>query len=97
MVTEKASSAQLIPDVVAGTVDAVLAYATDARNESNRIESIEVESKTAMAIQPFTVARSSRNKQLARRLFAAIAESQSSFEAAGFRWRLGTGAGASDE
>lgn len=88
IVAQKVSSAQLIPDVVDGTVDAVLAYATDTRAASDRIDAIEIDSETAVAVQPFSVARSSKNKQLAARLFKTIAESQKSFESAGFRWRL---------
>ncbi len=90
IVAQKVSSAQLIPDVAAGAVDAVLAYATDTRAAADRVDAIEIESQAAIAIQPFSVARTSRNKLLASRLFKAIAESQSSFEAAGFHWRLNT-------
>ncbi len=88
VVAEKPSSAMLVPDVVTGSVDATLAYATDAKREAARIDTIRIDSETAVAIQPFSVAKSTPYKQLSRRLFETVAASKSSFEEAGFHWRL---------
>ncbi len=88
IVAEKVSSAQLVPDVATGSVDAVVAYATDAQAAADRVDTIAIDAETAVAIQPFSIARSSHNKLLAKRLFETLARSRESFERAGFHWRL---------
>lgn len=88
IVTEKTSSALLVPDVIAGNVDAVVAYRTDTLAAADRIDTITIQSELARAVQPFSIARSTKNRQLARRLFDTLAKSKDSFEAAGFHWRL---------
>ena len=85
---EKPTSAMLVPDVITGAVDATLAYATDTKAERDKVESIRIDTPYAKAIQPFSIARSSDSKHLARRLFQSIAESRAQLEAAGFHWRL---------
>ena len=86
--TQTATSALLVPTVTTGSVDATLAYATDTLAEAERLEVIRIESPAALAIQPFAIARSSEQKQLARRLYETIAASRQTFETAGFHWRL---------
>lgn len=93
VVAQKPSSAMLVPDVVTGSVDATLAYATDAKKESSRTETIAIDSASAVAIQPFGVAKSTPYKQLSKRLFETVAASKTSFEDAGFNWRLEEPAG----
>ena len=85
---QKASSAMLIPDVITGVADAVLCYATDTQAERDQIDVVTIDSPSAMAIQPFSIARSSDHKYLSRRLYQEIANSRVAFEAAGFHWRL---------
>jgi molybdenum ABC transporter molybdate-binding protein len=91
VVTQTASSAMLIPTVTTGSVDATLAYATDTKAESDKVDTIRINSDAAKAIQPFALARSSKHKQLGGRLFDAIAASGEAFETAGFHFRLNTG------
>jgi hypothetical protein len=74
--------------VTTGSVDATLAYATDTLAEAEKLQVIRVDSPAALAIQPFAIARSSDQKQLARRLYQTIAASRQTFETAGFHWRL---------
>ena len=69
-------------------MDATLAYATDTLVEADRIDVIRIECDAAKAIQPFGIARSSRCKQISRRLYQAIAASRSTFEQASFHWRI---------
>ena len=69
---------------------AVLAYLTDTIAESDKVDAVRISSKAAKAIQPFSIARSSRQKHLARRLKQHIVRSREDFEAAGFHWRLDT-------
>ncbi len=88
VVTQTASSAMLLPTVATGSVDATLAYATDTKAESDKVDAIPIESPAALAIQPFAIARSSQHKYLGRRLYDAIARSRNEFELAGFHFRL---------
>jgi molybdate transport system substrate-binding protein len=91
VVVTKSSSAHLVPDVVTGHVDAVIAYVTDTLTNRNDIDVIPINLPESVAIQPLTIAHTSEHKYLARRLFQRIAESKEAFEAAGFRYRgLGT-------
>jgi hypothetical protein len=50
---------------------------------------VRIESPLNKAVQPFSIARSSEFKHLARRLFKRIAESPEAFEDVGFHFRLG--------
>jgi hypothetical protein len=68
--------------------DATLAYKTDCKAEKDRIRIIPIDSPAAKAVQPYSIAKSSQKKQLARRLYEAIARSRDKFESAGFNWRL---------
>jgi len=88
VVTETPSSAMLVPTVATGSVDATIAFKTDTLAERDKLEVIPINSAAAKAIQPFSIARSSDHKQLARRFYEAIAASRDKFESAGFHWRL---------
>ena len=88
LVNQTTSSAFLIPQVTTGAADVVLAYRTDTRAEGARLGVIDIDSQLAKAIQPFSVARSSEQKYLGRRLFAKLAQSRDKFESKGFNWRL---------
>lgn len=88
VVVEKPSSALLVPDVVTGHVDAAIAYITDVQVNSDRVDIIRMNSPLNLAIQPFSIARTSEHKYLVRRLYQQIADSPEAFESAGFRFRL---------
>ncbi len=90
VVTETATSAMLIPTVTTKSADATFAYLTDTLSAKgkDKIEVIRIESDAAKAIQPLSIARSSKNKNLARRLHQAISQARDKFELAGFHWRL---------
>ncbi|MEQ9408280.1 MAG: molybdate ABC transporter substrate-binding protein [Fuerstiella sp.] len=89
VVVEKISSALLVPDVVAGHVDAAIVYITDVLPNKSDIDVVPLNTGTNVAVQPFSIARTSDHKYLGRRLFQRIAESPEAFESAGFRFRLG--------
>jgi molybdenum ABC transporter molybdate-binding protein len=89
VVVEKPSSALLIPDVVAGHADATIAYITDALPNSDDIDIVRIKTIQNIAIQPFSIAKTSDHKYLVRRLYRRIAESEKAFEKAGFNFRLG--------
>ncbi|APZ92637.1 Putative binding protein precursor [Fuerstiella marisgermanici] len=88
VVVEKMSSALLVPDVVAGHVDAALVYITDALPNTDDVDIVHLKSQQNLAVQPFSIARTSDHKYLVRRLFQRLADSADSFEAAGFHFRL---------
>ena len=89
VVVEKISSALLVPDVIAGHVDAALVYITDVLPNADDIDVVRIKTNQNLAVQPFSIARTSDHKYLARRLFRRMAESADAFESAGFHFRLG--------
>lgn len=92
-VVEKSSSALLVPDVMTGHVDAAVAYITDVLANQNAVDIVRIESPLNVAIQPFSIAKTSDHKYLLRRLFNRIAKSPEAFESVGFHFRLNQGAG----
>jgi molybdate transport system substrate-binding protein len=88
VVVEKPSSALLVPDVVTGHVDVSLAYITDVLANREQVDIIRIASPLNLAIQPFSIARTSDHKFLVRRLYKQIAASPEAFESAGFHFRL---------
>ncbi len=88
VVAQKETSAALVPSVITKSADATLAYETDTKAESDKVDVILLQSELSKAIQPFSIARSSKQKNLSRRLFQAISHSRDAFESAGFNWRF---------
>jgi molybdenum ABC transporter molybdate-binding protein len=88
VVMQTASSSMLIPTVSTKSVDATIAYITDTKAESDKVDSIHIDSPFAKAVQPFSIARSSDWKYLGRRLFQDVAAAEQRFEEAGFKFRL---------
>jgi molybdenum ABC transporter molybdate-binding protein len=82
----------LVNELLIGSLDAVIAYVSNAAEASDRLEAIAVNVPCAVAVQPLAVGRDSDFKHLARRLADALrsAESRRRFEAYGFRWKDGT-------
>jgi hypothetical protein len=79
----------LLPSVITGSSDAVVAYYADARNNLDKLDIVMIDSPLARAIQPFSVSLQSDFKHLGYRLFDTLSRSRDKFEAAGFRWKLG--------
>lgn len=88
VVQQTTSSAYLVPNVTTGAADVALAYRTDTLGEKDKLDVIGIESPLAKAVQPYCIARSSKQKHLGRRLLEEIARSRADFEAAGFNWQL---------
>lgn len=88
-VVEKPSSAMIVPDAVAGHVDAAVAYITDVLANRDSVDIVRIDSPLNKAIQPFSIAKTSDHKYLTRRLFQKIASSPDAFKDAGFHFRLG--------
>lgn len=79
----------LVNQLLAGSLDAVVAYVSNATGHADELEAMKIDIPCAMAVQPMAVAKASPRRQLAARLMAALqsAESRDRFEAWGFRWR----------
>lgn len=93
VVVEKASSAMLVPDAATGNADVTVAYISDARPNADKVDFFPIKSKHNLAIQPVTIAKTSPNKNLARRLLKQIVDSPDAFQNAGFHYRLEPPAG----
>lgn len=88
VVSQTTTSALLVPGVIEKHVDVAFAYRTDTLAEADKLEVIPIPSDAAHAVQPFSIARASDHKYLARRFYRAISQGRESFESAGFHWRL---------
>jgi len=79
----------LVNQLKTGSLDAVIAYISNAAASGDKLEAIKIDIPCALATQPFAVGRESANKQLAGRLLVAIesAESRERFEENGFYWK----------
>lgn len=86
VVMQTASSSMLIPTVTTKSVDVTIAYITDTKAESDKVDAVTIDLPFAVAIQPFSIAKSSDHKYLGRRLFKTIAEARKQFEEAGFEF-----------
>jgi molybdenum ABC transporter molybdate-binding protein len=93
LVVEKLSSAHLVPDIVTDNVDVAVAYITDVLANRDEVDIVRIDSPLNIAVQPFSISRSSDFKYLTRRLFRRIANSPEAFERVGFHFRLDESAG----
>jgi molybdenum ABC transporter molybdate-binding protein len=82
----------LVNEMLAGALDAVVAYVSNATGHADELEAIPIDVPCALAVQPMAVGRESHHRQLTQRLMAALrsAESRRRFEANGFHWKAGT-------
>ena len=79
----------LVNQLRTGSLDASVVYLSNAAGAAEYLDAIRIHGLVcAVATQPFAVAEGAANARLAERLFHRLcsAESQSSFEAEGFRW-----------
>ncbi|HBI44588.1 MAG TPA: molybdate ABC transporter substrate-binding protein [Planctomycetales bacterium] len=80
----------LVNQLRAGSLDAVIAYVSNATEAADELEAIAIKDiPCAVAVQPVAVGRDSTYKQLTGRLLDALRspESRQRFEAHGFHWR----------
>ena len=88
IVVEKSSSALIVPDVVTGHVDAAIAYRNDVLTHQDKVDVIPIDSPLTRAIQPLSIARNSRHKELVRRLYRQVEKAKQGFETVGFEFLL---------
>jgi ABC-type molybdate transport system substrate-binding protein len=91
VVAESATGDLLVNQLRTGSLDAVIAYISNAAGSGDKLEAIAIDLPCAVATQPMAVSRASENKGIAGRLMGAIgsAESRRVFEANGFGWKAG--------
>ncbi len=89
IVERTTSSALLVPAVVTGSADAVLAYKTDTYAEADRLEVIAVDSEYAKAVQPFGASRLTPYPLLTERFYQFLSEQAEAYEGYGFNWLFG--------
>jgi molybdenum ABC transporter molybdate-binding protein len=79
----------LVNQLLVGSLDAVVAYVSNATNAGEKLEAFPVDVACALAVQPIAVEKESQLKQLSTRLIAALTSprSQARFEAQGFQWK----------
>ncbi len=83
----------LVNQLIAGSLDAVIVYRSNAmsnpENLNKHYDIVELNSPDAIASQPFAIAKSTKHRQLLKRFFdrVASAESKARFESVGFSWK----------
>jgi len=89
VVVQTPTGDMLVNQLRTGSLDAVIAYITNAASAADVLEAHPIDIPCALAVQPVAVARDAARKQIAARLIEALrsAESRTRFEAEGFRWR----------
>ena len=90
---ESATGDFLVNQLRTGSLDAVIAYRSNALLAGDHLEALPIDSPAARALQPLAVARQTPYPQLAARLCLALLspESRARFEASGFGWRADAG------
>jgi hypothetical protein len=81
----------LVNQLRTGSLDAVVAYVSNAVPAADQLEAIAIDIPCALAVQPLAAGKESKYPHLTERLTAALrsAESQGRFEASGFQWLSG--------
>jgi ABC-type molybdate transport system substrate-binding protein len=79
----------LVNQLRTGSLDAVIAYASNASSAKDELDLIKIDLPGATAVQPFAVGRESPNTQLTLRLLEAIRSgaSEERFKNSGFNWQ----------
>jgi molybdenum ABC transporter molybdate-binding protein len=79
----------LVNQLRVGSLDAVVAYLSNATNSGDKLEAIKIDVPCALAVQPVAVGKDTRYPNLTRRLRGALTSRQSRerFEKSGFHWQ----------
>jgi molybdenum ABC transporter molybdate-binding protein len=88
---QSATGAELVNALQVKSLDAVVAYVSNAADASEPLEAIPVDVPCAVAVQPVAVGKDCKYPQLTRRLLDALRSpaSRERFEKHGFVWREG--------
>jgi ABC-type molybdate transport system substrate-binding protein len=79
----------LVNQLLTGSLDAVVAYASNASAAAEKLDAIPVDVPCAQATQPLAVAKNSKHRRTTERLTEALSSpaSRARFEALGFGWK----------
>lgn len=89
VVVESVSGDMLVNQMRSGSLDAAVAYLSNAAGAADALDAIRIEGlQCSIAVQPYAASKDSTNKRMAERLLQAIRaqESQKRFTQEGFRW-----------
>jgi len=89
VVVQTPTGDMLVNQLRAGSLDAAVAYLSNAVNSGDDLDAIMIENlPCAIAVQPFGISKEGKHKELMTRLFAMLrsAESRQRFLDAGFQW-----------
>jgi molybdenum ABC transporter molybdate-binding protein len=91
VVVQSPTGDMLVNQMRARSLDAAVAYISNAAGAEKELEAIPIDIDCAVASQPFAIGKESKHKLTAGRLLDAIrrADSRKRFEALGFKWKLG--------
>ncbi|HLX63066.1 MAG TPA: substrate-binding domain-containing protein [Planctomycetota bacterium] len=86
---QSATGDMLVNQLLTGSLDAVVAYISNATSSADKLDAIKIDIPCALAVQPIAQSKDSANKRITARLIEAIksAESRERFEANGFTWK----------
>src|SRR5262249_7391703 len=86
---KSATGDMLVAQLRTGSLDAVVAYISNAAGSANVLEAISVDVPCAVAVQPLAAGRETKYKYLTQRLLDALKsrESQDHFQKQGFKWK----------
>ncbi len=89
VVVQTPTGDMLVNQLRTGSLDAVIAYVSNAASAADALEAFPVDIPCALAVQPVAIAKDASRRHLAARLVDALrsAESRARFEAEGFKWR----------
>lgn len=89
VVVQSPTGDMLVNQMRTGSLDAAIAYISNAAGSADVLEAIPIDIPCAFAEQPFAVGKQSKYPHLTGRLLDAIrsAESRERFEAFGFTWK----------
>lgn len=89
VVVQTPTGDMLVNQMRAGSLDAAVAYLSNAVNSGDELDAIAIENlPCAIAVQPFGIAKEGKHREIMTRLFRALrsAESRQRFVEAGFQW-----------
>jgi molybdate transport system substrate-binding protein len=89
VVTQTPTADLLVNQIRTGALDAVVVYVSNTMKVREQLEVVPLQGPGTVAVQTYSVGRTSKNKQLVARLLAALQsdESRGRYEDAGFHWR----------
>jgi molybdenum ABC transporter molybdate-binding protein len=89
IVVESPTGDLLVNQLLTGSLDAAIAYVSNASGHDGELDAIRIDIPCALAVQPVAVGKESKHRQLTGRLLDRLrsAESRERFEAFGFRWK----------